>query len=52
MQMLAHDDSRPEGDFLSQNDAGVSTARKALRHDWTREEIHGIYRQALPDLLF
>ena len=37
---------------MSQNDAGVSAARTALRHDWTREEIQEIYRQALPDLLF
>jgi biotin synthase len=37
---------------LSQNDAGVSAARTALRHDWTREEIRGIYRLPLPDLLF
>src|SRR5450759_1955302 len=37
---------------LSQNDAGVSAARTALRHDWTREEIRRIYRQPLPDLLF
>jgi biotin synthase len=37
---------------LSINDAGVSAARAALRHDWTREEIQQIYRQALPDLLF
>jgi biotin synthase len=37
---------------LSHNDAGVSAARAALRHDWTREEIQQIYRQALPDLLF
>lgn len=37
---------------MSQNDAGVSAARAALRHDWTREEIQKIYRQALPDLLF
>jgi biotin synthase len=37
---------------LSHNDAGVSAARAALRHDWTREEILQIYRQPLPDLLF
>ncbi|HTC64959.1 MAG TPA: biotin synthase BioB [Candidatus Saccharimonadales bacterium] len=37
---------------MSINDAGVSAARAALRHDWTREEIQQIYRQALPDLLF
>ncbi|HET6144393.1 MAG TPA: biotin synthase BioB [Candidatus Acidoferrales bacterium] len=37
---------------MSQNDAGVSATRAALRHDWTREEIQKIYRQALPDLLF
>ena len=37
---------------LSHNDAGVSEAKAALRHDWTREEIQKIYRQALPDLLF
>jgi biotin synthase len=37
---------------LSHNDAGVSAARAALRHDWTREEIQQIYRQPLPDLLF
>ena len=37
---------------MSQNDAGVSAARTALRHDWTREEIRGIYRLPLPDLLF
>lgn len=37
---------------MSHNDAGVSAARAALRHDWTREEIQKIYRQALPDLLF
>jgi biotin synthase len=37
---------------LSRNDAGVSEARMALRHDWTREEIRGIYGQPLTDLLF
>lgn len=37
---------------MSHNDAGVSAARAALRHDWTREEIQQIYRQPLPDLLF
>jgi biotin synthase len=37
---------------LSQKDAGISPAQAALRHDWTREEIRGIYRQPLPDLLF
>ncbi|HEX3378132.1 MAG TPA: biotin synthase BioB [Candidatus Acidoferrales bacterium] len=37
---------------MSHNDAGVSAARAALRHDWTREEIQKIYRQPLPDLLF
>jgi biotin synthase len=37
---------------LPQNDAGVSTAKTPLRHDWTREEIRRIYRQPLPDLLF
>jgi biotin synthase len=37
---------------LSHNDAGISAARAALRHDWTREQIQQIYRQALPDLLF
>ena len=37
---------------MSQNDAGVSAAKTALRHDWTREEIRRIYRQPLPDLLF
>src|SRR5580700_2758549 len=52
MQMPVHNDSRPEGAHLSQNDAGVSPARTALRHDWTREEIRRFYRQPLPDLLF
>jgi biotin synthase len=37
---------------LSQNDAGVSPAKTALRHDWTRDEIRRIYRRPLPDLLF
>lgn len=37
---------------MSRNDAGVTAARTALRHDWTREEIQKIYRQALPELLF
>jgi biotin synthase len=37
---------------LPQNDAGVSTARAALRHDWTRKEIGEIYRLPLTDLLF
>ncbi|HWF12449.1 MAG TPA: biotin synthase BioB [Candidatus Acidoferrales bacterium] len=37
---------------MSHNDAGISAARAALRHDWTREQIQQIYRQALPDLLF
>jgi len=27
-------------------------ASSSLRHNWTREEIHQIYRQPLPDLLF
>ena len=37
---------------MSHNDVGLSAARAALRHDWKREEIQRLYRQALPDLLF
>ena len=37
---------------MSHSEAGVSAAKKALRHDWTRDEIRRIYRQPLPDLVF
>ena len=37
---------------MSQNRADTPEAKTALRHDWTREEIRGIYRQSLPDLLY
>src|SRR5580704_12181439 len=47
-----HHDYRLRGAPLTQNDAGVSPAKTALRHDWTRDEIRRTYTQPLPDLLF
>jgi biotin synthase len=37
---------------LEDSQAEVSGSKTNLRHDWTRGEIRGIYRQPLPDLLF
>lgn len=37
---------------MSENRTSVAAAKPGLRHTWTREEIHRIYRQPLPDLLF
>jgi biotin synthase len=37
---------------FSQTDGGAFAAKLATRHDWTREEIRGIYRQPLTELLF
>lgn len=37
---------------MSENRTDVPAKRSKLRHTWTREEIRGIYRQPLPDLLF
>lgn len=34
------------------NHAGAVAAKSSLRHDWTRDEIRGIYRQPLTELLF
>lgn len=36
----------------SQDHAGVAAAISRPRHDWTRDEIRGIYRQPLTELLF
>ncbi len=30
----------------------VSASKSVVRHNWTREEIRGVYHQPLPDLLF
>ena len=37
---------------MPQREAGVSAAKAATRHDWTREEIRAVYRQPLTDLLY
>ena len=37
---------------MSENQTDVSATKTTLRHDWTRDEIRGIYRQPLPNLLF
>ena len=42
----------PKGFTLSQKQQEAQAEQISLRHDWTREEISGIYRQPLPDLLF
>jgi biotin synthase len=35
-----------------QSDGRAFAGAFGARHDWTREEIRGVYRQPLPDLLF
>jgi biotin synthase len=37
---------------LPQMDTGASSAKRAMRHDWTRDEIRSIQRQPLTELLF
>ncbi len=37
---------------MPQTNTGASGAKRATRHDWTRDEIRAIYRQPLTELLF